>query len=100
MIPSTAVIDSDAMITLSRNFRVGNFIDITLLVGFSPIPTIRTADPPRLSTRTQPHAAFLLNPADGAGKWKLSTGTQFRMRPKPARDEYPRRCSSVRPVAE
>ena len=33
MIPSTAVIDRDTMMTLSRNFRVGNFIEITFLTG-------------------------------------------------------------------
>ncbi len=31
MIPSAAVIDSDIMITTSRNFRVGIFMDDTLL---------------------------------------------------------------------
>jgi len=32
IIPRTAVIDSDAIMRLSRNLRVGNFIGITLLV--------------------------------------------------------------------
>src|ERR1700730_5452406 len=31
MIPSTAVIDRDTMMMLSRNFRVGHFMDITFL---------------------------------------------------------------------